>query len=118
MVELGFGRGEFLMDLALQDPHSAFVGIEFNPRRVLKMARRLARTEIRNVRLVDAMAQEVVRDIPWSSVAEFWVNFPDPWPKKRHCKNRLLQPEMIHALALRLAPGGVLHRGDGSRRLR
>ncbi len=109
VVEIGFGRGEFLMDLALENPERAFVGVEYNRRRVLKMARRLARTEIRNVRLVEGMGQEVVRDIPWTSVAEFWVNFPDPWPKKRHHKNRLLQPEMIHALALRLAPSGILH---------
>ena len=59
VVEIGFGRGEFLMHLALANPDRAFVGVEYNRRRVLKMARRLARTEIRNVRLMEAMGQEV-----------------------------------------------------------
>ncbi len=109
VVEIGFGRGEFIVDLARQSPDTAFVGVEYNRRRVMKMARRLARQELRNIRLVEAMGQEVVRDLPANSVSEFWVNFSDPWPKKRHHKNRILQVEMIHAMALRLVPGGLLH---------
>ena len=78
---------------------TAFVGVEYNRRRVLKMARRLARQTFRNIRLVEAKGQEVVCDLPLNSVSEFWVNFSDPWPKKRHAKNRILQAEMIHAMA-------------------
>jgi tRNA (guanine-N7-)-methyltransferase len=109
VVEIGFGRGEFIVDLATRNPGTAFVGVEYNRRRVLKMARRLARQEFRNIRLVEAMGQEVVCDMPVNSVSEFWVNFSDPWPKKRHAKNRFLQAETIHAMALRLVPGGLLH---------
>ena len=109
VVEIGFGRGEFILDLARKSPERAFVGVEYNRRRVLKMARRLARMDLANIRLVEATGQEVVRDLPMGSVRELWVNFPDPWPKKRHHKHRFLQPEVVHALALRLAPGGRLH---------
>jgi tRNA (guanine-N7-)-methyltransferase len=109
VVEIGFGRGEFLMDLAAREPETAFVGIEYSFKRVLKMARRLARTELRNVRLVEAPAQEVLRDaITDASVSCFWINFPDPWPKKRHFKRRLLQKDFAALLERRLAPGGVV----------
>ncbi len=110
VVELGFGRGEFLMELAAQAPRVAHLGVEVSHKRVLKMARRLARTALRNVRLVEARAESVLRDgLAPGSVRACWVNFPDPWPKKRHQRRRLLQPALVRELALRLAPGGELH---------
>ncbi len=110
VVEIGFGRGEFLMDLALAAPSVPHVGIEYSTKRVLKMARRLAKTAIRNVRLLDALAEPVVQDlIAPGSVQAFWINFPDPWPKKRHHRRRLLQPGFVRDLGLRLVPGGTLH---------
>jgi tRNA (guanine-N7-)-methyltransferase len=110
VVELGFGRGEFLMDLASNAPDVAHVGVEYSRKRVLKMARRVARTPLRNLRLVEARAELVVREcLAEGSVHAFWVNFPDPWPKHRHERRRLLQPELVHELALRLSPGGGLH---------
>jgi tRNA (guanine-N7-)-methyltransferase len=109
-VEIGFGRGEFLMALAAARPGDAFVGVERSPRRVLKMARRLARSELRNVRLLQASAEGVVDELlAPASVSEFWVNFPDPWPKKRHARRRFFQPAVVARLAERLVPGGVLH---------
>jgi len=110
VVELGFGRGEFLMDLARKAPDVAHVGIEVSPKRVLKMARRLARTDLGNVRLVQATAETVVEELlAPDSVETFWVNFPDPWPKKRHHRRRLIQPPFLARLAERLVPGGSLH---------
>jgi tRNA (guanine-N7-)-methyltransferase len=110
VVEIGFGRGEFLLDLATQAPEVGHVGVEYSAKRVLKMARRLARLEIGNVRLVCATAELVVRELlALASVSAFWINFPDPWPKKRHHKRRLLQAPFAHELALRLVPGGSVH---------
>ncbi|MGH0032241.1 MAG: tRNA (guanosine(46)-N7)-methyltransferase TrmB [Myxococcota bacterium] len=110
VVEIGFGRGEFLMELAAASPDTAFLGIEYSFKRTLKLARRLAPTPLRNVRLVRATAEEVVRDaLPDASVATFWVNFPDPWPKKRHARRRLFQQGFVARLAARLAPGGELN---------
>ncbi len=109
VVELGFGRGEFLRDLAARAPQRAHLGVEASWKRVLKMARRVAPTGERNLRLICAPAEQVVREIlPPASVACFWVNFPDPWPKKRHHKNRLLQRPFVAQLAHRLVPGGCL----------
>lgn len=110
VVEIGFGRGEFLMDLAMAAPATPHVGVEYSTKRVLKMARRLARAGIANVRLLDCTGQVAVRDLlPCASVQAFWINFPDPWPKKRHHRRRLLQPPLVRALAERLVPGGAVH---------
>ena len=110
VVDLGFGRGEFLLDLAGGEPQAAFVGVEYSFKRVLKMARRLARTPLRNVRLVCATAEAVVESrLPDGFVHAFWINFPDPWPKKRHQRRRLIQPAFVEQLARRLVPGGTLH---------
>jgi tRNA (guanine-N7-)-methyltransferase len=110
VVDVGFGRGEFLLELAREDPTTAFLGIEYSFKRVLKMARRLARNDLVNVRLVEATAELVVGErLPEASVSCFWINFPDPWPKKRHHRRRLIQPGFVRALARRLVAGGELH---------
>jgi tRNA (guanine-N7-)-methyltransferase len=110
VVELGFGRGEFLRALAAAAPGVAHLGVDRSYRRVLKMARRIARSEERNIRLVDATAEELVAGaLDEASVAAFWINFPDPWPKKRHHRRRLVQPGFVAQLADRLVPGGELH---------
>jgi tRNA (guanine-N7-)-methyltransferase len=109
VVELGFGRGEFLLGLAEVSPEQAHVGVELSFKRSVKMARRLARSPLRNVRLVQGLAQQVVEEgLPDASVACFWINFPDPWPKKRHARRRLVQPEFVARLVRRLVPGGSL----------
>jgi len=108
VVDVGFGRGELLLALARAAPERAHLGIERSWKRVLKLTRRLAKTEIDAVRLVAAGAEEAVAALAPASVAGFWVNFPDPWPKKRHHRRRLLQRGFVHELALRLVPGGFL----------
>jgi tRNA (guanine-N7-)-methyltransferase len=108
VVDVGFGRGELLLWLACTEPERAYLGIEYSGKRVLKMARRLAKTELDNVRLVQATAQSAVAELAPASVQGFWVNFPDPWPKKRHHRRRLLQPDFVRAMAERLVPGGFL----------
>ena len=109
VVEIGFGRGEFLLELAQRAPEQAFVGVEVSYKRALKMARRLARQEITNIALVEGRAEEVLRDaLADASVACFWLNFPDPWPKKRHARRRFVQPDSLALLARRLVTGGLL----------
>jgi len=108
VVDVGFGRGELLLWLACAEPERAYLGIEYSGKRVLKMARRLAKTELDNVRLVQATAESAVAELAPASVQGFWVNFPDPWPKKRHHRRRLLQPDFVRAMAERLVPGGFL----------
>lgn len=110
VLEIGFGRGEFLIDLAARAPEVAHVGVEVSWKRVLKMARRLARSELANVRLVHGAGQQVVAEaFGPGSLEAVWINFSDPWPKKRHHGRRLVQPALVAALAERLRPSGVLH---------
>ncbi len=109
-VEIGFGRGEFLLDQAGQHPETAFVGVELSHKRTFKMARRLARLELENVRLLEAPAERVVEELlDPGSVDTFWVNFSDPWPKTRHHGRRLIQPAFVAIMASRLRTGGMLH---------
>lgn len=110
LLEIGFGRGEVLLDLAARDPGRAHLGVEVSRKRVLKVARRVARAKVSNLRLVHATAEYLVeRILPLTCCLECWINFPDPWPKKRHFKRRLIRPEFLHTLARILVPGGRLH---------
>ena len=109
VLEIGFGRGEFLLELARRAPGVPHLGVEVSWKRVLKLARRLARSELSNVRLVHATGEQLLATIAPSSLAAVWINFPDPWPKKRHQRRRLVQPGLVSALAERLTPGSVLH---------
>jgi len=108
VVEIGFGRGEFLLELAAKEPGRAFLGVEVSFKRTLKMARKVAASGLTNVRLVEARGQAVVKSLSPGSVRDLWINFSDPWPKARHESRRLLQPEFVHDAALTLAPGGRL----------
>jgi tRNA (guanine-N7-)-methyltransferase len=109
VVDIGFGRGEFLVQLAEKERGSAFLGIEVSFKRVLKLARRLARTDIGNLRLVEGSAEQVLPNLPDGSVDELWVNFPDPWPKKRHYRRRLIRHSSVGPLMRCLASGGILN---------
>jgi len=108
VVELGFGRGEFLLDLAAEEPDVAFLGVDYSHKRVWKLARRLAATPLQNVRALEARAEDVVAALPAASVRTFVVNFPDPWPKFRHQRRRMLQAPFVAELAARLVPDGIL----------
>ena len=109
VVEVGFCRGEFMMEMARRHPKRAFLGVEISFKRVLKMARRLAQTELENVRLLEADAEGVVASLLGdATVEEFWINFPDPWPKERHARRRIVQAPFVSQMASRLVDGGVV----------
>jgi tRNA (guanine-N7-)-methyltransferase len=109
-VDVGFGDGEFLTELARRDPGRAVVGVELSFKRVLKLARRLSHFDLHNVRLLGVDAAWAVREaFADASVESFWINFPDPWPKRRHQYKRLVEPAFVGELARRLMVGGSLH---------
>ncbi|RIL05531.1 MAG: tRNA (guanosine(46)-N7)-methyltransferase TrmB [Proteobacteria bacterium] len=110
VLEIGFGRGEFGIELARAAPDVAHVGVELSFRRVHKQARRLAKGGPRNLRLVHGRGEMALAELfAPGSLDAVWINFPDPWPKKRHHRRRLVQAPLVAAVAERLARGGVLH---------
>lgn len=110
ILEIGFGMGETTEKIALARPGDNFLGVEVFNAGVGSLLHRIEESAIANLRIVQHDAVEVVRDmIAPDSLAGVHVYFPDPWPKKRHHKRRLLQPPFVALLASRLAPGGYLH---------
>ncbi len=110
VLELGFGRAELLLELAEQNPGRTYLGVEVSRKRVLKAGKRAERRELRNVFMIRAPAEYVLeRVLPKEVVEEVWVNCPDPWPKKRHWRRRLVQAPLLELLARALLPGAPLH---------
>jgi tRNA (guanine-N7-)-methyltransferase len=110
VLEIGFGMGETTAHIAAQQPEHDFVGIEVHSPGVGSLLRQITDKELTNVRVIQHDAVEVVQDmIAPQSLRGIHVFFPDPWPKKRHHKRRLLQPDFVKALSQRLEQGGYLH---------
>lgn len=110
VLEIGFGMGETTQQIAQMRPDDNFLGVEVFNAGVGALLKRIDETGISNIRIIQHDAVEVVRDmIAPGSLAGVHIFFPDPWPKKRHHKRRLIQPEFIGMLARRLAPGGYIH---------
>lgn len=110
VLEIGFGMGETTAAIAAARPEVDFLGIEVHGPGVGALLARVKAGGLANVRVIRHDAVEVVTHmIAPGALAGVHVFFPDPWPKKRHHKRRLLQPGFVHLLAQRLAPGGYLH---------
>ncbi len=109
-VEVGFGNGEALLELAAAHPDRGFLGIEVYPPGVGRLLQGLAARGLENVRVARDDAVRVFAErIAEASLAAVYVWFPDPWPKTRHHKRRLVQPPLVALLARALTPSGRLH---------
>jgi tRNA (guanine-N7-)-methyltransferase len=108
-IELGAGKGRFLLEWGAAHPEVALIGVE-RARTYLEMAaRRAARAGLANVRLLHTTAEDLLfRCLTTESVTAVHVYFPDPWPKSRHHKRRFFRPDNVARLADVLVPGGVL----------
>jgi tRNA (guanine-N7-)-methyltransferase len=110
VLEIGFGDGELLVMMAGQHPEQDFLGVEVHEPGIGHCLLLIERLGLANVRLIRHDAVEVLQEqLPAGSLAGVNLFFPDPWPKKRHHKRRLVQPAFIRLLASRLAPAGLFH---------
>jgi tRNA (guanine-N7-)-methyltransferase len=108
-VELGSGKGRFLLELARARPERNLLAVERAAKYHRLCCERAAKRGLVNVRLIRTTAEDLLlRLLQPRSVETFYVLFPDPWPKKRHHKRRLFKPEILAAMAQALAPDGRL----------
>lgn len=109
-VDIGCGKGSFLLWAAQRRPGSNFVGVERLLARLRKVDRKIQRLGLANVRLLRIEAGYLVaRLIPAESVAVYHIYFPDPWPKRRHRRRRLFTADFVSHLHRTLQPGGVVN---------
>ena len=108
-LEIGFGNGESLVALAAAHPERDFLGLEVHRPGVGHLMLRAEELKLGNLRAICRDAVEVLQQcIATGALDEVLLYFPDPWPKKRHHKRRILQPEFVALVADRLRTGGVL----------
>ncbi len=107
-LEIGFGSGEHLLWQTAQNPDIGFIGCEPFINGVASLLGAIEDRGLKTVRLHDGDAREVLPWLPNSGIARAFILFPDPWPKKRQAKRRLVSPALVDALARVLARGGEL----------
>lgn len=110
VLEIGSGMGETTAAIAEAHAEADFIAVEVHGPGIGSLLNRIASKDLRNLRVLRHDAVEVLeRMIPDASLAAIHLFFPDPWPKKRHRKRRLVQPQFAALAARKLAPGGWLH---------
>lgn len=110
IFEIGFGMGHTTADIAAAHPQNDYLGVEVHTPGVGSLLKEIQVQGLSNIRIIQHDAVEVLSHmIPDHSLAGIHIYFPDPWPKKRHHKRRLIQPSLVELLARKLKPGGYLH---------
>lgn len=109
-IEIGCGNGRFIAANAAKHPDVRYFGVERMMERVRKCSRKAQQGALDNLTIVRVEAGRFVRELlPERCVRAMYLFFPDPWPKRRHHKNRFFQREMCDTLARIFVPGGVMH---------
>ena len=106
-LEIGFGMGNFLIEMAAKEPQTNFIGMDFYHKGIRKLMTRIKNLQLENIRV----AYGDVRDrVPLlfkdGELDTVYINFPDPWPKKRHIKRRLIKPDFVKMIAQKVALQG------------
>lgn len=109
-LEIGSGHGHFLNRYAAEHPQKLCIGVDLIGERTVRARKKATRGKLTNCHFIQAEARELIDVLPDGvTLAEVWVLFPDPWPKKRHHKNRILQPAFFDFLAERTGKGTKLY---------
>ncbi len=109
-LEIGFGNGDALIDMATQYPNTNFIGVEVHEAGVGHALMGIETRSLQNVRIIQHDAIEILQHmIPVSALQRVLLFFPDPWRKKRHFKRRIVQKDFIELVADKLETGGVFH---------
>lgn len=110
ILEIGFGMGDSLLQMAAADPETDFVGIEVHPPGVGTLINGAEALALKNLRVYLADANDVLEECFGAhSIDRLQLYFPDPWHKKKHNKRRIVQPQFVQLVREKLRPDGVLH---------
>jgi len=110
ILEIGFGNGESLLKMAIETPETDFIGIDVHPPGVGSLLAAIEKHSLTNLRIIYHDAVDVLTHmITDQSLSKVQIYFPDPWPKKRHHKRRLIQTSFVELLYRKLKPKGLLH---------
>jgi len=109
-LEVGFGNGKFLIEIAALNPQLNFFGIDFYHKGIRKLASRIDKLQLQNIRILYGDARDrIPRVFEPDQLDSIFINFPDPWPKKRHIKRRLIKPNFISMLTSKVTADGRIH---------
>ncbi|HSC68071.1 MAG TPA: tRNA (guanosine(46)-N7)-methyltransferase TrmB [Cellvibrio sp.] len=110
VLEIGFGMGDSLLEMARNEPEKNFIGIEVHPPGVGRLINQAGQEYLTNLRVYMADAMDVLEDcIPDGSIDRLQLYFPDPWHKKKHHKRRILQSAFVQKVRPKITPGGIFH---------
>ena len=108
ILEIGFGGGEHIAEMANNNPHCGFIGCDVFVNGIANLLTLIESQKLKNIRIFDEDARNLLPLISDGFLSAVYLLFPDPWPKKRHAKRRFLQPQSTHQLARVLKPNGLL----------
>lgn len=109
ILEIGFGDGENLWQQAQKNPDCDYVGIEVHEPGVAELMYQLIENNIHNVRIIQFDAVKIIEKFPDNIFSRVNIYFPDPWPKKKHHKRRLINPHFVNLLKNKLIENGIIH---------
>lgn len=109
VLEIGFGMGDTLAAMAAADPGRDYLGVEVHTPGIANLLAKIKDQDLHNVRVARGDAIDLLHKVAPASLDGINVFFPDPWPKARHHKRRLIRPGNVALLGERLRPGGILH---------
>ena len=107
-IEIGSGKGQFITELALKNPHINYIAIEKFPAVLIKLIKKIPGEGLRNLAVISFDAEALEEIFDNGEIDKLYLNFSDPWPKKRHAKRRLTSPEFLKLYKNVLKPGSVI----------
>ncbi len=108
-IEIGCGNGHFISQYAKNNQNRIFFGIELKKQRCIKTLKKIERNKIQNVKIIHGRAEDFIDKIPSGAVGTIHIYFPDPWPKNRHRKRRLIRYPMLEKFSRILTRGGKVY---------
>ena len=108
-LEIGFGKGEYLVHQALQNPKLGFIGVEPYLNGVAALAAKIQQSHIKNIRIHPGDVRDVMDVLPSHSISRVFLLYPDPWPKKRHHRRRFVTDEYLYPLVRIMKSKATLH---------